>query len=157
MSAVTLDGRLYMIEQEKKAFKGEDAVRFLKHLMAPHPRQVARRMGRLADPSRTGRKGFPGRRSGFSGATGATTRLRSGAQPRRGDLEAPQVCRVEEPLLPESRGVEGRATQGQGALETQKGCHPRLHKAARIRGLDVCAEISKYAYRYQIRLSPALA
>src|SRR5215204_5718425 len=32
MSAVTLDGRLYIIEQEK-AFKGEDAVRFLKHLM----------------------------------------------------------------------------------------------------------------------------
>jgi transposase len=32
MSAVTLDGRLYMIEQQK-AFKGEDAVRFLKHLM----------------------------------------------------------------------------------------------------------------------------
>jgi hypothetical protein len=32
-------------------------------------------MGRLADPSRAGRKGFPGRRSGFSGATGATTLL----------------------------------------------------------------------------------
>src|SRR5215212_10903436 len=42
---------------------------------APHPRQVARRMGRLADPSRTGRKGFPGRPSGFSGATGATALL----------------------------------------------------------------------------------
>ena len=36
MSAVTLDGRLYMIEQEK-AFKGEDAVRFLKHLMRQIP------------------------------------------------------------------------------------------------------------------------
>jgi transposase len=36
MSAVTLDGRLYMIEQEK-AFKGEDAVRFLKHLMCHIP------------------------------------------------------------------------------------------------------------------------
>jgi transposase len=32
MSAITLEGSLYMIEQEK-AFKGEDAVRFLKHLM----------------------------------------------------------------------------------------------------------------------------
>src|SRR5215213_11574829 len=102
-------------------------------------------MGRLSDTSRTGRKGFPGRRSGFSGATGATTRLRSRSESRRRDLEAPQVCGVEEPLLPESRGVEGRATQGQGALETQKGCHPRLHKAARIRGLDVCAEISNRA------------
>jgi transposase len=32
MSAITLEGKLYMVEQEK-AFKGEDAVRFLKHLM----------------------------------------------------------------------------------------------------------------------------
>jgi transposase len=32
MSAITLEGKLYMIEQEC-AFKGEDVVRFLKHLM----------------------------------------------------------------------------------------------------------------------------
>ncbi len=32
MSGITLEGKLYMIEQDK-AFKGEDAVRFLKHLM----------------------------------------------------------------------------------------------------------------------------
>jgi transposase len=32
MSGITLEGKLYMIEQER-AFKGEDAVRFLKHLM----------------------------------------------------------------------------------------------------------------------------
>ena len=57
-------------------------------------------------------------------------------------MEAPQVRGVEEPLLPEPLRVEGRITQGQGALEAQKGCHPRLHKAARIRGLGVCAEIS---------------
>jgi transposase len=36
MSAITLDGRLYMTFQEK-AFKGEDAVRFLKHLMRQIP------------------------------------------------------------------------------------------------------------------------
>ncbi len=36
MSAITLEGKLYMIEQER-AFKGEEAVRFLKHLM----RQIA--------------------------------------------------------------------------------------------------------------------
>jgi hypothetical protein len=36
MSAVTLDGKLYMIEQER-AFKGEDAVRLLKHLMRRIP------------------------------------------------------------------------------------------------------------------------
>jgi transposase len=32
MSGITLEGKLYMIEQEH-AFKGEDVVRFLKHLM----------------------------------------------------------------------------------------------------------------------------
>ena len=32
MSGITLDGSLYMLEQER-AFKGEDVVRFLKHLM----------------------------------------------------------------------------------------------------------------------------
>lgn len=32
MSAITLEGELYMIEQDR-AFKGEDVVRFLKHLM----------------------------------------------------------------------------------------------------------------------------
>jgi transposase len=32
MSGITLEGKLYMIEQDR-AFKGEDVVRFLKHLM----------------------------------------------------------------------------------------------------------------------------
>src|SRR3712207_2045972 len=36
MSAITLEGNLYMIEQDR-AFKGEDAVRFLKHLMRQIP------------------------------------------------------------------------------------------------------------------------
>jgi len=36
MSGITLDGRLYMSEQER-AFKGEDVVRFLKHLMRQIP------------------------------------------------------------------------------------------------------------------------
>ncbi|MDQ3497909.1 MAG: IS630 family transposase [Actinomycetota bacterium] len=36
MSGITLEGRLYMIEQDR-AFKGEDVVRFLKHLMRHIP------------------------------------------------------------------------------------------------------------------------
>ena len=36
MSGITPEGKLYMIEQER-AFKGEDAVRFLKHLMRQIP------------------------------------------------------------------------------------------------------------------------
>jgi transposase len=36
MSAITLEGKLYMTEQERD-FKGEDVVRFLKHLMRQIP------------------------------------------------------------------------------------------------------------------------
>jgi transposase len=36
MSAITLDGKLYMTEQER-AFSGEDVVRFLKHLLRQIP------------------------------------------------------------------------------------------------------------------------
>ena len=36
MSGITLDGRLYMLEQQR-AFKGDDVVRFLKHLMHQIP------------------------------------------------------------------------------------------------------------------------
>jgi transposase len=36
MSGITLDGKLYMMEQDR-AFKGEDVVRFLKHLMGQIP------------------------------------------------------------------------------------------------------------------------
>jgi hypothetical protein len=36
MSVITLDGKLYMTEQVR-SFKGEDAVRFLKHLMRQIP------------------------------------------------------------------------------------------------------------------------
>jgi transposase len=39
MSAITLDGKLLMIEQER-AFKGEDVVRFLKHLLRQIPGKV---------------------------------------------------------------------------------------------------------------------
>jgi len=36
MSGITLEGKLYMMEQER-SFKGEDAVRFLKHLLRQIP------------------------------------------------------------------------------------------------------------------------
>jgi len=36
MSGITLDGRLYMIEQQR-SFKGEDVVRFLRHLLRQIP------------------------------------------------------------------------------------------------------------------------
>ena len=39
MSAITLEGKLYMLEQER-AFKGEDVVRFLKHLMRQIPSKL---------------------------------------------------------------------------------------------------------------------
>ena len=57
-------------------------------------------------------------------------------------MEAPQVCGVEEPLLPEPRAVKGGATQSEGAIETQEARYPRLHKRAGLRSLDVWVEIS---------------
>lgn len=33
ISAITPEGKLYMMEQEERAFKGPDVVRFLKHLL----------------------------------------------------------------------------------------------------------------------------
>ena len=50
-----------MLEQEK-AFKGEDVVRFLKHLMRQIPGQAARDLGRLSDTSGRGGKGLSGER-----------------------------------------------------------------------------------------------
>ena len=117
MSAVTLDGRLYMIEQEH-SFKGEDAVRLLKHLM----RHIPGKLLLVWDGSPIHR----GRAVKDFLSSGAASRVQlervpgyaPDLNPERRDLEAPQVCGVEQLLLPESRAVEGRATQGQGALET---------------------------------------
>jgi transposase len=39
MSGITLEGKLYMLEQER-AFKGEDVVRFLKHLLRQIPAKL---------------------------------------------------------------------------------------------------------------------
>jgi transposase len=39
MSGITLEGKLYMIEQDR-AFKGEDVVRFLEHLMRQIPEKL---------------------------------------------------------------------------------------------------------------------
>jgi hypothetical protein len=46
-----------MTEQER-AFKGEDVVRFLKHLMRQIRRQAAPHMGRLSDPPGRGGTGL---------------------------------------------------------------------------------------------------
>ena len=82
MSAITLDGKLYMIEQDR-AFKGEDAVRFLKHLM----RQIPGKLLVIWDGSPIHRGGavkdFPCQRGSFSAATGTVARLRTRSQPRR--------------------------------------------------------------------------
>jgi len=66
MGGITLEGKLYMIVQER-AFKGEDAVRFLKHLM----RQIPGKLVVVWDDSPIHRggavKAFP--------ASGASSRL----------------------------------------------------------------------------------
>jgi transposase len=98
MSAITLEGELYMIEQER-GFKGEDAVRFLKRLLHHIP-------GKLlvvwdGSPIHSG-----GAVKDFL-ASGAASRLKleqlpgyaPDLNPRRRDLEAPQVCGAKESLL----------------------------------------------------------
>src|SRR5215207_7833496 len=101
MSAITLDGKLFMIEQER-SFKGEDALRFLKHLM----RQIPGKLLVVWDGSPIHR----GRAVKEFLASGAASRAQLEqlpcsmlriARPRRGSVEAPQVCGIEEPLLPE--------------------------------------------------------
>jgi hypothetical protein len=68
MSGITLEGKLYMKEQER-SFKAEDAVRFLKSTSCAKFRaSSARHMGRLSDPPR--RSG-----QGLSLASGASSRL----------------------------------------------------------------------------------
>jgi hypothetical protein len=117
-----------MTEQER-SFKGEDVVRFLKHLM----RQIPGKLLVIWDGSPIHRGGAvkdfswrAGRPSGLNWshypATLPISILRRGS-----DLEASQVRRVEEPLLPEPQRVEGRAAQGQGALEAQEARNLRLH------------------------------
>jgi hypothetical protein len=120
-----------MIEQER-AFKGDDVVRFLKHLM----RQIEGKLLLIWDGSPIHRAGAvkdflasgASRRLKLEQLPGSTPR----SQSRRGTLEAPQVCGAEEPLLAEHRGVEDRAPQGQGASEAQERRYPRLHQAARV-------------------------
>ncbi len=122
MSGITLEGKLLMMEQER-AFKGPDVVRFLKHAL----RQIPGKLLVIWDGSPIHRskvvKEFL--KSGvavscsslFSTAAGATARLRSGTEPRRGDLEAPKVRGTQERLLPEPLGTARRVTQSQGAVK----------------------------------------
>ena len=80
MSAITLDGKLYMMEQER-AFKGEDVVRFLKHLLRRIPGKLLVIWDGFSDTPRRGGQGLPGQRGSFSAATRTVARLRSRSQP----------------------------------------------------------------------------
>ena len=81
MSGITLEGKLYMIEQER-AFKGEDAgYASWQAPHAPNSGQGACHMGRLSDTPGRGGQGLSGQRGGFSAATGAASWLRPGSQP----------------------------------------------------------------------------
>src|SRR5215207_9549207 len=108
MSGVTLEGKLYMIEQEK-AFnvQGRGCGTLSKASHASNSGQAVGGLGWLSDPSRRRGQGLSGERGGSPSATGATARLRSGSQSRRGSVEAPQVRGAKEPLLPEPLRVEG--------------------------------------------------
>ena len=74
MSAITLDGKLYMIEQER-SFKAEDALRFLKHLMRQIPGKLLISYGMVRRSIGEERSRISGERSGWQDATGAASLL----------------------------------------------------------------------------------
>ena len=133
-----------MMEQER-AFKSPDVVRFLRHLL----RQIPAKLLLIWDGSPIHRGGAL---KDFLASGAAEGRLKLEqlpfsklliSTPMRESLQAPEVRGTQERLLPDPFRTAYRAAQGQGAFETQKRCHPRLHQAARIRGLGVCAEINR--------------
>jgi hypothetical protein len=110
ISAITLEGKLLMMEQER-SFKSQDVVHFfLRHLL----RQIPGKLLVIWDGSPIhrggGGQGLSGQRVVLAATIGAITRLRARSQPRRGYLEALEVRGAKERLLPEPLGVEGRAT-----------------------------------------------
>jgi hypothetical protein len=74
MSGITLDGKLYMIEQQG-AFKVEDAVRSLKHLIRQIPGKLLVVSGMALRCIAEGRNGISDKRGGFSRAARTTTLL----------------------------------------------------------------------------------
>jgi hypothetical protein len=74
----------------------------------------------------------------------------------KGSGSISEVCGAEERLLSEPLRVEGRATQGQGALEAQNKRHPWVYQAAGLRGLDVWAEINKWSSTFRSTNNPEL-
>jgi hypothetical protein len=86
MSAITLEGKLYMKEQER-SFKAEDAVRFLKSTSCAKFRASCSSYGTaLRSTAEERSRTFSGEWGVLAAATGAVTRLRTRSQSRRGSL-----------------------------------------------------------------------
>src|SRR5215211_1645783 len=133
MSGITLEGKLYILEQDR-SFKGEDVVRFLKHLM----HQIPGKLLIVWD-------GSPIHRSRAVKeflASGASLRVRVEQLPGYApDLNPDEgvwkhlkcvelknlCCQSLAQLRVELRKAKG-ATQSEGAIETQEARYPRLHK-----------------------------
>lgn len=102
ISGISLKGKLFTMEQER-AFRGEDVVRFLKHLL----RQISGKLLVVWDGSPIH---IAAGRSKTSSQAGLPTgcnlssfpALRPGAESRGGDLEASEIRGAQERLLPES-------------------------------------------------------
>ena len=130
MSGITLEGKLYMIEQEK-AFKGEDVVRFLKHLMRRIP-------GKLlviwdGSPIHRGRavKGFL--------ASGAARRVQleqlpgyaPNLNPDEGVWRYLKCVELKNLCCQSLSELKVELRKAKERLRHKRG-HPRLHPAARI-------------------------
>ena len=142
MSGITLEGKLYMLEQDR-SFKGDDVVRFLKHLLhqipgklliiwdgSPiHRSRAVKDFLKSGASSRVQLEQLPGYAPDLNPDEGVWKHLKC--------VELKNLCCQS---LAQLR-VEPR--QSEGAIETQEARYPRLDKTAGLRSLDVWVEISR--------------
>jgi len=142
MSAITLEGKLYMLEQERP-FKAEDAVRFLKHLM----HQIPGKLLVVWDGSPIHR----GRAVKEFLASGAASRLKleqlpgyaPDLNPEEGIWKHLKCVELKNLCCQSLSELKVELRKAKERLRHKRDVISRVHKAARLRGLDVCAEVSK--------------
>jgi transposase len=142
ISGITLEGKLYMMEQER-AFKSQDVVRFLRHVLRQIPGKVLIIWDGSPIHSGQAVKEFL--------ASGAENRLQleqlpgyaPDLNPDEGVWKHLKYVELKNVCCHSLSELRNRAAQGQRAFETQKRRHPRLYQAAGLRGLDGSAEVSK--------------
>ena len=142
MSGITFEGKLYMTLQER-AFKGPDAVRFLKHLL----RQIPGKLLVIWDGSPIHR----GKAVKDFLSSGAASRLQlerlpgyaPDLNPDEGIWKHLKYVELKNVCCGSLAELRLELRKAKERLRHKRARHSRLHQAAGIRGLGVCAEISR--------------